>query len=136
MTEPANTLYYGDNLDVLRRYVKDKTVDLIYLDPPFNSNANVGMVRDLRGVVEREKAALGVLVSLLPPTGPMRKEAAGAGFYESPWDHKRYPKIQTLTVEELMAGKTVAIPPIRQTSVTFKKAPRVHAETEKQEGMF
>ncbi len=33
----ANTLYYGDNLDILRRYVKDETVDLVYLDPPFNS---------------------------------------------------------------------------------------------------
>ena len=33
-----NTLYYGDNLDVLRRYVKDESVDLIYLDPPFKSN--------------------------------------------------------------------------------------------------
>ena len=34
----SNTLYYGDNLDILRRYGKDKSVDLIYLDPPFNSN--------------------------------------------------------------------------------------------------
>jgi hypothetical protein len=34
-----NLLYYGDNLDVLRRHVKDESVDLIYLDPPFNSNA-------------------------------------------------------------------------------------------------
>jgi 16S rRNA G966 N2-methylase RsmD len=32
-----NVLYYGDNLDILRRYVKDETVDLVYLDPPFNS---------------------------------------------------------------------------------------------------
>ncbi|MEK7827634.1 MAG: DNA methyltransferase [Thermodesulfobacteriota bacterium] len=39
MTESAtNLLYYGDNLDILRRYVKDETVDLVYLDPPFNSN--------------------------------------------------------------------------------------------------
>jgi len=36
----ANTLYYGDNLDVLRRYVDDDSVDLIYLDPPFKSNQN------------------------------------------------------------------------------------------------
>lgn len=31
------TLYYGDNLDILRRYLKDESVDLVYLDPPFNS---------------------------------------------------------------------------------------------------
>ena len=34
-----NTLYYGDNLKILREYVKDESVDLIYLDPPFNSIA-------------------------------------------------------------------------------------------------
>src|SRR5712691_4759951 len=31
-------LYYGDNLDILPRYIKDESVDLVYLDPPFNSN--------------------------------------------------------------------------------------------------
>jgi site-specific DNA-methyltransferase (adenine-specific) len=34
------TLYYGDNLDILRRYLKDECVDLVYLDPPFNSAQN------------------------------------------------------------------------------------------------
>ena len=33
-----NTLYYGDNLNILRRYIRDASVDLVYLDPPFNSN--------------------------------------------------------------------------------------------------
>jgi len=37
-----NTLYYGDNLDILRRYIKDETIDLVYLDPPFKSNQNYG----------------------------------------------------------------------------------------------
>ena len=36
----GNLLYYGDNLDILRRYVDDESIDLIYLDPPFNSNAD------------------------------------------------------------------------------------------------
>ena len=44
MTEPKNLLYYGDNLDVLRRHVADETVDLIYLDPPFNSNATYNVL--------------------------------------------------------------------------------------------
>ena len=39
-----NQLYYGDNLDVLRRHVKDESVDLVYLDPPFNSNANYNVL--------------------------------------------------------------------------------------------
>ena len=39
-----NTLYYGDNLDILRRYIQDESVDLIYLDPPFNSNADYNVL--------------------------------------------------------------------------------------------
>lgn len=40
----TNTLYYGDNLHVLREHVKDESVDLVYLDPPFNSNANYNIL--------------------------------------------------------------------------------------------
>jgi site-specific DNA-methyltransferase (adenine-specific) len=39
-----NVLYYGDNLDVLRRYVADESVDLVYIDPPFNSNASYNVL--------------------------------------------------------------------------------------------
>ena len=39
-----NQLYFGDNLDVLQRYVADASVDLVYLDPPFNSNANYNVL--------------------------------------------------------------------------------------------
>ena len=39
-----NQLYYGDNLDILRRYIQDETVDLVYLDPPFNSNATYNVL--------------------------------------------------------------------------------------------
>lgn len=37
-------LYYGDNLDILQRYVKDETIDLVYLDPPFKSNQNYNVL--------------------------------------------------------------------------------------------
>ena len=39
-----NQLYFGDNLDVLQRYVADESVDLVYLDPPFNSNASYNVL--------------------------------------------------------------------------------------------
>ena len=39
-----NQLYYGDNLDVMRRHIRDESVDLVYLDPPFNSNANYNVL--------------------------------------------------------------------------------------------
>jgi DNA modification methylase len=44
MSTSDNLLYYGDNLDVLRRHVDDESVDLIYLDPPFNSNADYNVL--------------------------------------------------------------------------------------------
>ena len=40
----ANRLYYGDNLEVLRESIADERVDLIYLDPPFNSNASYNVL--------------------------------------------------------------------------------------------
>ncbi len=44
MADWRNTLYFGDNLDILREYVPDESVDLIYLDPPFNSNATYNVL--------------------------------------------------------------------------------------------
>ena len=81
-------------------------------------------VRDLRGVLEREKAAIGVLISMEEPTKPMMTEAASAGFYESKIWGRKYPKIQLLTIKDIMAGKKVDMPPIRQVSTTFRKAGR------------
>jgi DNA modification methylase len=78
-------------------------------------------LRDLRGVVEREKAEIGVLISMQEPTKAMRAEAASAGFYTSPWGS--HPRIQLRTVADLLAGKGIDYPPTKADS-TFKKAPR------------
>ena len=40
----TNSLYYGDNLEILREHVLDESVDLVYLDPPFNSNASYNVL--------------------------------------------------------------------------------------------
>ena len=50
-----------------------------------SGHVDAGDVRDLVGVVEREKAVMGWLITLETATKPMRKEAADHGFYESPW---------------------------------------------------
>lgn len=82
----------------------------------------VSHVRDLRGVLEREDAEIGVLISMQEPTQAMSSEAAGAGFYDSQhWG--RHPRLQLLTIEELLAGKQVSMPPTRDLR-TFKKAPK------------
>jgi hypothetical protein len=81
-------------------------------------------VRDLRGVVEREKAAIGLLLTMEDPTAPMRKEAASTGFYECVAWNTRHPKIQILTVGDLLGGKKLDVPPTQDIR-TFKKAPKV-----------
>ncbi len=60
-------------------------------------------IRDFVGTLSRENAEMGVFITLADPTGPMKAEAATAGTYTSPWDNKTYPKVQILTVEELLA---------------------------------
>ncbi len=81
-------------------------------------------VRDLRGVIDREKAAIGVLISLQPPTGPMEVEAADMGFYEHKLTHQKFPRLQLRTIKELMDGKGIERPSeAAAVDVTFKKAP-------------
>jgi site-specific DNA-methyltransferase (adenine-specific) len=94
-------------------------------------HTNVAHIRDLKGVLEREKAAIGVLISMQDATSPMKTEAVTAGFYESALWGRKYPKVQLFTVAELLAGKAIEMPPIRQVGATFKKAPKAR---EKQNG--
>src|ERR1041384_3333782 len=89
-------------------------------------NLNPTYVRDLVGVLQREKAEIGVLVSFETPTRPMRQEAASAGFYTSPWG--THPRIQLLTVGELLSGKTIDYPRTAGVNVTMKAAPRIVRE--------
>jgi DNA modification methylase len=85
-------------------------------------------VQSLRGVIDGQKAAIGVLISMQNPTGPMKEEAVTAGFFESKTWGKKYPKIQLLTIAELLAGKKIDMPPIRQVDATFKKAEKHREE--------
>ncbi len=85
-----------------------------------------GDIRDLRGVVEREKAVMGWFITLEPSSRPMRKEATDAGFYKTSWGN--HPRIQILTVDELLEGKQFDCPPIRPTGTTFKLPRRVQRE--------
>jgi len=88
-------------------------------------HVSVAHVRDLRGVLDREKAAIGVLVSMEPSTQPMRSEAASAGLYEGTWGQK-YPRMQLLTVGDLLAGKRIEMPDTQLgANVTHKHAAEV-----------
>ncbi|MFA7331042.1 MAG: hypothetical protein WC326_08220 [Candidatus Delongbacteria bacterium] len=90
-------------------------------------------LRDLRGVLDRVGAEIGVLICVNEPTGPTHKEAATAGFYTSPCDGK-HPRLQVLTVAELMDGRQIDMPPLHQVNKTFKKASKTVGDAKAKTG--
>jgi site-specific DNA-methyltransferase (adenine-specific) len=91
-----------------------------------------GDIRDLRGTVEREKAEMGLFITLNEPTRDMKTEAVSAGYYHSPWTQVDYPKIQILTIEDLLNGTRMQMPP---PFGAFKQARRVRSDDAEQTGM-
>ena len=80
-----------------------------------------GDIRDLVGTVQREGAQIGVFLTLEEPSKDMVTEAASAGFYTSPGWGQNYPKVQILTIADLLHGAEVKMPP---PFGTFKQAPK------------
>jgi len=93
------------------------------------------MVRDLRGTVDREKAAIGLLITLEEPTKEMQLEADTAGLYRSEVWKRDYSKIQILTIKELLEErKKPALPPY--VTPTFQRAQRIDVERREQGDLF
>ncbi len=92
----------------------------VILSVKAGKNVTVKDVRDLKAVVDREEAVMGVIILMHPATKPMRAEAADTGTYESPWG--KHPKIQILTIRELLEGQRIDMPRVTGSNVTFKKA--------------
>ena len=86
-------------------------------------HVTVSQVRDLNSVVEREKASMGFFVTLEHPTGPMKEEAVKKGFYKDSFSNE-YPKVQILTIEEILNGKKPDTPqkvPIYESTTKEKE---------------
>ncbi|MCY3908367.1 MAG: DNA methyltransferase [Anaerolineaceae bacterium] len=79
------------------------------------------VVNELIGVLEQEKASIGLLITLEPPTQPMIKAALAAGYYQSDFWGKSFRRLQILTIGDLLGGAAVAMPPQHGT---FRQAPR------------
>lgn len=92
-----------------------------------SGNVSPSHIRDLIGVIQREKAEIGVYITLNEPTKDMISEATTAGYYKPELlGGEQYPKLQILTIEELLKGKTIKCPPFvkhQAGNITFKKAP-------------
>ena len=95
-----NTLFYGDNLKILREYIPDESVDLIYLDPPFNSSRSYNVLFKDESGSEAESQIMA---------------------FDDTWHWGESAAQQNLTIEELRKGKVVNMPP---TAQTFKQAPK------------
>jgi site-specific DNA-methyltransferase (adenine-specific) len=87
----------------------------------------VSQIRDLVGVLGRERSEIGVFLCFEKPTRPMIREAAEAGLYKST-DGSTYPRLQILTIQQLLDGIQPNYPRFAR-SVTFKEAPKARAST-------
>ena len=84
------------------------------------------MIRDLRGVIEREKAEIGVFLTLTPPTAPMTREAAAAGPFAME-GFAPVPRLQIVTIEEALALRDRAVKLPARRDDAFKRAAREEA---------
>jgi site-specific DNA-methyltransferase (adenine-specific) len=104
-----------------------------------SGKVTVSQIRDLKGVLEREKAAIGAFITLQEPTEPMVKEAATAGFYQPEhWSSIQCPRLQIITIERLLEGQKLDYPRLAPDA-TFKKAPRQRkspTDSEKQNNLL
>ena len=113
-----NTLYYGDNLDIMKEHIKDESVDLIYLDPPFQSGRNYNII------FKPENDGIKGMIS----------ETAKAGNFEYQDTKMSYaftmPRIQIVTAEQLFASpKPVHLP---NTAIDPFRKPEIKKNSENQ----
>ncbi len=106
------------------RYFRDldrKEVHTMLLSVKGGDNVGPAMVKDLIATLARDKADVGLFITLAPPTKAMLTEAAAAGFYTSP-NGKKYARLQLLTIEGLLDGTQRAQHPDYEPDTGFKKA--------------
>jgi DNA modification methylase len=105
-------IYFQDDLSGAKKIV---------VSVKSGDNVSVQMIRDLRGVLEREKAAIGLFVTLAEPTKPMREEATRARYYTSP-QGTNFPRIQILTIDGLLSqAQQPRYPDLSRGGHTFRK---------------
>lgn len=107
------------------------TTEAAIISVKAGQRVGVAMVRDLKGVMEREKADIGIFVCVIMPTREMEREAASAGVYTDAQTGQTYPRLQIYTLAEYFAGLRPKVPMLdRQAG--FKKAGREDTAAGKQ----
>jgi site-specific DNA-methyltransferase (adenine-specific) len=84
---------------------------LIIMSVKSGGTADIQWIRELGHVINRDNAEMGILITLAEPTSRMQAEAAAAGYVQRS-AHGRLPRLQIITVEDLLAGKRPILPPL------------------------
>lgn len=82
-----------------------------------DKSPHVSYIRDLHGTIEREKAAIGYFITLFPPTRDMITECKKIRRYKNNLMEQEYPKIEIITIEDILKGKRITIPTSHQIAV-------------------
>ena len=108
----TNQLYYGDNLDVLRSQILGASVDLVYLDPPFNSNQDYSVIfKNTKG----------------------KGSEAQIKAFKDTWGD--FSKIQIMTIEQLLRGDKIKMPPTT-VAETFSSPGKESKKPDAQQGIL
>jgi site-specific DNA-methyltransferase (adenine-specific) len=100
-----------------------------------SGSVNSSMIRDLKGVLEREHAEIGLFVTLDEPSAPMRQEAATAGVYHSDLSGRDYQRIQILSIRDILEGHRRPDLPLLVLPA-YQQAERVRAKAAEQAELF
>ncbi|NLI97322.1 site-specific DNA-methyltransferase [bacterium] len=128
----------GDKgIDGVRYFIdgKERSPHAVIVQVKSDAKPKTAYVRDLVGTMEREKAVMGALILLYPPTdrSEIKAEAASAGFFHSQIMNKDYPRVQALTVEGLLnRTERLELPQVAPDDITFKKAEKIPKDKNKQ----
>lgn len=100
-----------------------------------SGGVNASMIRDLKGTLEREKAPLGLFITLEEPSRPMRQEAAEAGFWHSEVWNRDYPRLQILSIADLLElDKKPDLPAF--VHEPFQRAQKIDLKRHDQKSLF
>lgn len=93
------------------------------------AHVGVAMIRDLKGVMEREKAPFGIFLTVALPSRPMREEAAATGVWRDPLTDEAFPRLQILTLAELFQGRRPKLPVVDR-GASFRRAGQEKRESQ------
>jgi site-specific DNA-methyltransferase (adenine-specific) len=110
-------------IDGVINFIDDKNTIQQVLIQVKSGHVKSGDIRDLHGVLDRENGAIGAFITLEKPTSQMVTEAVSMSYYHSDLWQKDYPRIQIITIEDLLNGKGINLPP--SAHGTFKQSEKI-----------